>query len=78
MQSWNLDSFIEIYGIHTLVAMWGVSRQTVHACRGGKRDIRIIKVDGFYEIIESKLLKKIPSDEMDLVPLGITYQSKAQ
>lgn len=69
MQSWSLKSFIEEYSIGAVTQVWRVSRQAVFNARTSGRDIRIVKVDGHYEVRESKILKKVPCDSVQFIKL---------
>ena len=46
--------------------MWDVSHQAVSKAIYKERQIKIIKIDGFYEVHESKQLNKIAIDEVVL------------
>jgi hypothetical protein len=66
MQSWNLKTFVAANGINAAVKVWGKSRQAVEQALLKDRDIQIVKLDGFYEVHEYKLLNKIAIDEVRL------------
>ena len=66
MQSWNLEKFVERYGVVTTGRIWGVSHQAVSKAVINERDIQIVKIDGFYEVHENKLLNKVAIDKVVL------------
>jgi len=66
MQSWSLGSFIEEYGVSCVTKIWGVSRQTVYMAKPKQRVIKVVMVDGNYEIWETRLLNKAPCDQINL------------
>ena len=59
MQSWSLKKFIEEYDTKDAAEVWGVSRQAVDQAIERERDIQIIYLNGYWEVHESKLLKKV-------------------
>jgi hypothetical protein len=66
MQSWSLHKFVNEYGAAGAAAVWGKSRQAVEKAVINRRDIQIIKVNGLYEVRESKLLNAIEIDKVQL------------
>jgi len=70
MQSWILESFIEAYSVTSVSDIWGITRQAINQARNDKRDIQIIRVDDYFEVVESKLLKKIPCSDIRLMSSG--------
>jgi len=59
MQSWSLEKFVNEFSEMEAARVWNVSQQAVNMARKGGRDIRIVLIDGFYEIRESKILRRI-------------------
>jgi hypothetical protein len=66
MQSWSLDKFVREYGAQTAATIGKRSRQAVEQAIETGRDIKIVKVDGFYEMHEFKLLAKTRVDRIHL------------
>jgi len=58
MQSWSLRKFVDEYGCIKASTIWGVSHQAVLSAMNSKREIKVILVDGLYEVHESKRLDK--------------------
>ena len=58
MQSWSLKKFVDEFGCIKASKVWGVSHQAVLSAIGNEREIRIVLVDGDYEVHESKRLDK--------------------
>ena len=66
MQSWSLERFVEEHGAAAAASVWQrssepVSRQTVEQAIAKNREIRIVLIEGFYEVHEAKLLSRIPA-----------------
>ena len=59
MQSWSLQKFVDEYGVTAAAAIWQKSRQTVEQALNAERDIKVVCIDGFYEVHEFKLLGRI-------------------
>jgi hypothetical protein len=60
MQSWSLKKFIKDHDENTAAVVWGVTQQAVNAAVNNEsRDINIILVDDVYEVVETKLLRRI-------------------
>ena len=60
MQSWSLKHFIKDHDESTAAEVWGVSQQAVNAAVNNmSRDIQIILIDDVYEVVETKLLRRI-------------------
>lgn len=66
MQSWNLTTFVDKHGLEATGRVWGVSHQAVSKAIYNERQIQIVKIEGFYEVHESKLLNKVAIDEVIL------------
>ena len=71
MQSWSLGKFVDEYNIATVLSIWRrggvpVSRQAVEGAIKSDRAIRVVLLDGFYEIRESKVLSKTPINKVTL------------
>jgi len=58
IRSTNLKNFINDYGVHKLIEIWGVSPQAIDKARKSGRDIQIVELDGYVEVRESKLLRR--------------------
>ena len=66
MRSWSLDKFVEEHGAAAAASVWQrsdqpVSRQTVEQAIAADRQIKIVLIEGFYEVHEAKLLSRIPA-----------------
>ena len=58
ISSKSLKRYVEDYGIQRAVDIWGVTQQAVDKAYKSDRDIRIVELDGFVEVRESKVLSR--------------------
>ena len=58
ISSMSLKRYVEDYGIQRAVDIWGVTQQAVDKAYKSGRDIRIVELDGFVEVRESKVLSR--------------------
>ena len=56
MESWSLERFVNLNGLVEAGNVWGVSHQAVSAALKSGRTIKIVQVDGIYEVWETKKL----------------------
>ena len=61
MKSWSLESFVDSHSAADAAIVWGKSRQTVEQAIAANRQIKIVLIDGYYEVHEAKLLSRIPA-----------------
>ena len=66
MQSWSLKKFVDEYGCKATGELWGVSHQAVSLAVRTGRDIQIIRVNGYYEVVESKILMRVRESNVQL------------
>ena len=58
ISSMSLKRYVEQHGIQRAVDIWGVTQQAVDKAYKSDRDIRIVELDGFVEVRESKILSR--------------------
>ena len=71
MQSWSLKKFVDQHSVAAVKSIWRrgdvpVSRQAVEQAVDSDREIKVVLIEGFYEIHESKLLSKTPINKVSI------------
>lgn len=69
MQSWKLKDFVKKYGPVTAGRIWGKSHQAVGSALDSRREIKIVLVNGYFEVHEFKLLGRSKASNINLPPL---------
>ena len=59
MKSWSLENFVDSHGVNAAAAIWQRSRQTVEQALLAEREIKIVLIEGYYEVHEFKMLNKV-------------------
>lgn len=62
----NDPNLIAEYGVYAAATIGKRSRQAIEQALEANRDIKIVYVDGFYEMHEFKLLSRISSRNINL------------